>query len=84
MNKIFNESIHGVNTPDYQDNHPDFGWKTNPNFRRQKDQDKIQDYLEKTDWKQESLYHNSVRVNGKNNIGRTIKMNNKLWHKLNS
>ena len=33
----------------------------------------------------DSNYHNSVRVNGKNNIGRTIrKMNNKLWHKLNS
>ena len=29
------------------------------------------------------VYHNFYRVNGKNNIGRTIKMSNKEWHRLN-
>ena len=64
-------------------NQADYGSKTNGDYRRQLDKNLIHDYIETTDWSKESLYHNSVRVNGKNNIGRTIKMNNKDWHKLN-
>ena len=62
----------------------DYSFKSHVDYRRQADTDKIFDTINNTDWSKESLYHNSVRVNGKNNIGRTIKMNNKLWHKLNS
>ena len=64
-------------------NQSDFASKTDGNYRRQIDKNLIHDYIENTDWSKESLYHNSVRVNGKNNIGRTIKMSNKEWHRLN-
>ena len=66
-----------------ESNQQDYTTKTNGDYRRQLDKNLIHDYIENTDWTKESLYHNSVRVNGKNNIGRTIKMNNKDWHKLN-
>ena len=71
------------NQPNYTNN-DDFSFRTDPNYIRQFTSDNINDDLNNTDWSKESYYHNSVRVNGKNNIGRTIKMNNKLWHKLNS
>ena len=64
-------------------NSNDFTTKTDGEYRRQLDKDITFDNIEKTDWDKESYYHNSVRVNGKNNIGRTIKMSNKEWHRLN-
>ena len=71
---IFEEMISKISSPDYQHNHPDFGWKTDSEFRRSHDSDKIHDMLNNTDWDKESNYHNSYQVNGKENKGRTIKL----------
>ena len=81
---IKDKDINNWNKNFNQDNIVGFEARSQPDYRRQLDQDKSYDNLNKLDWDKESYYHNSVRVNGKNNIGRTIKMNNKLWHKLNS
>ena len=69
---------------DYQSNHPDYGWRTDPEFERQKDLDKIFDELNNTNWEKESDYHNTVYLGkGKYNKGRTLRMKNKEYHELN-
>ena len=43
-------------------------------FGRQNVVDKIYDNINDINWNNEANYHNSYLVNGKNNIGRTIKL----------
>ncbi len=61
----------------------DYSSTKSPDFGRGELIDAIHKQIEDTDWKAESQYHNSYRVNGKNNIGRSISMPNKKWHMLN-
>ncbi len=55
--------------------------RKNPDHRRQEDSDLIDDYINNTNWENESNYFNSVRINKRNMRSRTIKMNNKEWLK---
>ena len=74
--KTYYEKLNDKNLEDYSS-------KTTGEFRRQLDKDHTYDTVINVDWKKESDYYNSYRVNGKYNKGRTIKMSNKEWHKLN-
>ena len=56
----------------------DFSSKTDGEFRRQLDKDYTYNMIENIDWNKESNYHNSYRVNGKYNLGRTITLKKKV------
>ncbi len=65
-------------------NQDDYSLKTDPNYLRQETINKIFDDLNNIDWKQESGYHNQYYL-GEGKYGtRTLRMNNKDWHKLNN
>ncbi len=62
-----------------KENLMDYSDRVSPDNRSQKDKDRIKDWIENTNWESESQYHNSyhgVKC-------RTIRMNNKEWHRLN-
>ena len=48
--------------------------RTDANMRQNINSDKSFDLINKIDWKNESNYHNSYRINGKENKVRTIKL----------
>ena len=48
--------------------------RTDANMRQNINSDKSFDLINKIDWKNESNYHNSYRINGKENKGRTLKL----------
>ena len=50
----------------------DYGFRRNPDYRRQDTIDIIYDRIQNTNWNKESDYYNSVRVNGVNTT-RTLK-----------
>ena len=56
----------------------DFTSKTDGDFRRQLDKDHTYNKIENTNWESEANYHNSYRVNGKENKGRTITLKKKV------
>ena len=56
----------------------DFSSKTDGEFRRQLDKDYTYNKIENTNWESESNYHNSYRIDGKYNLGRTITLKKKV------
>ena len=66
-------------------NETDFNFRTDGDHQRQIDVDHIYDWIEKTNWSKESEYHNTYYNHITKKYGiRTLKMNNKEWHKLNT
>lgn len=74
MTKEINKSLKDFDNNFNNDNLADYSSKTDEDYRRSSDLIKILDTMRTTDWEQESKYHNYYRVNGKVNIGRTIKL----------
>ena len=76
-NSKFNKSRNRSNETDYN-------LRTDGDYQRQADVDKIYETIENTNWSKESEYHNTYYNLKTNTYGkREIKMNNKKWHKLN-
>ena len=72
--KIMKTNIDKLN----DSNQNDFASKTDGEFRRQLDKDITYLTIENTNWESEANYHNSYRVNGKYNLGRTITLKKKV------
>ena len=66
-------------------NQEDYSFRTDGDHLRQIDTDRIHDYIESTNWSEESKYHNTYYNHKNKKYGtRTLKMKNKEWHKLNT